>query len=386
MSVLSHGDAALLKLHLLSEGVSFDRAFLKHFASDLSLMEKRRAYNDSDERQLDRTKRTPQEIYLNEVVVAVNYKHRSSWSITFSDNAYHLTSKDGVDVEITFPPRPRFFDYVTPQRIRCDRVANLYGGSSLAFFTPATCYYFNEGHECKFCSLKPNRSSQQIFINKISPALAASVLEIALETDASLLKQIMLVGGNVPNYNRGFLRHLEIASALDERQSSLPAERRLQTHIATMPPEDFSLFAHLNGLNTRVTMNIEVFDEQLFERICPGKATLYGRRRLLQALEHAASVVSGMRVHSILIAGLEPVKSTIAGINFLAGMGVTPIINVFHNDHGSHYENHPRPSYEDLLEIAYALQAVYQKYNLTPYWKGCGRNALDFEAQQGWFT
>src|SRR5438874_12730747 len=122
----------------------------------------------------------------------------------YGDNTYHLADKDGVDVEVTFPQRPRFCDYITSEAIRCDRVANLYGGSSLAFFTPATCYYFNDGHECKFCSLKPNRSSQQIFVHTITPALAASVLEIALETDAPLLKQIMLVGGNVPNYDKGF--------------------------------------------------------------------------------------------------------------------------------------------------------------------------------------
>lgn len=386
MTVLFHRDATLLKLHLLSEGVSFDNAFLEHFACDLASMEKRRAYDDSDERQLDRTKRIPQEMYLGEVVVAINYKQRSPWQLVHHDNAYRLVGKDNVDVEVTFPQRPRFFERITPGGIRCDQVANLYGGSSLAFFTPATCYYFNDGHECRFCSLKPNRSSQQIFVHTISPTLAASVFEIALETDAHLLKQIMLVGGNVPNYDRGFQRHLEITAALDERQSSLPAERRLETHIATMPPHDFGLFATLEGLNARVTMNIEVFDERLFEVICPGKAVLYGRRRLLQALERAASVVSGMRVHSILIAGLEPARSTIAGIKYLASIGVTPIINVFHNDRGSHYEEHPRPPYEDLLEIAYALQDVYREYKLTPYWKGCGRNALDFEAQQGWFA
>ena len=384
--MLSHRDAAQLKLHLLSEGVFFDNAFLEHFDCDLVSMEKRRAYDDSDERQLDRTKRIPQEVYLNDVVVAVNYKQRSPWQLVYHDNAYRLVGKDNVDVEVTFPQRPRFFERITPGGIRCDQVANLYGGSSLAFFTPATCYYFNDGHECRFCSLKSNRSSQQIFVHTISPTLAASVLEIALETDVHLLKQIMLVGGNVPNYDRGFQRHLEITAALDERQSSLPAERRLETHIATMPPHDFGLFATLEGLNARVTMNIEVFDERLFEVICPGKAVLYGRRRLLQALEHAASVVSGMRVHSILIAGLEPARSTIAGIKYLASIGVTPIINVFHNDRGSHYEKHRRPPYEDLLEIAYALQDVYREYKLTPYWKGCGRNALDFEAQRGWFA
>jgi hypothetical protein len=384
--MLSNHSAARLKLHMLSEGVSFDSAFLEHFARDSQSMEKRRVYNDSDERQLSRSLRVPQEMYIKNVVVAVNYKQHSPWQIAYCDGLYRLLGKDGTDVEITFPERPRFLEHITPDGIRCDRVANLYGGSSLAFFTPGTCYFFNDNHECRFCSLQPNRSVQQSFLHKISPALASSVLKIALETDAHLVKQIMLVGGNIPNYDQGFKCHLEIATALEEPQISLPAEQRLETHIATMPPHDFGLFTLFAELNARVTMNIEVFDERLFEIICPGKAHLYGRHKLMQALEHATKVVSGMRVHSILIAGLEPVESTIAGIKHLASIGVTPIINVFHNDRGSHYEHHPRPSFEHLLEIAQALQSVYKEYRLTPYWKGCGRNALDFEAQQGWFT
>ena len=387
MAVLSQQDAVRLKLHLLSEGVSFDKGFLEHFADKLDSMEKRRAYDDSDERELDRTKRIPQEMYLTDgVVVAVNYKQHSPWRLVYRDSTYRLIGKYDTDVEVTFPQRPHFFEYVTPSGIRCDRIANLYGGSSLAFFTPGTCYYFNDGHECRFCSLKPNRSEQQTFVNTISPALAASVLQIALRTDAPLLKQIMLVGGNLPNYDLGFRRHLEIVAALDRQQILLPVERRLETHIATMPPWDFGLFTALNELNARITMNIEVFDEHLFKVICPGKTQLYGRSQLLKALEHAAGVVNDTRVHSILIAGLEPVHSTIAGMKYLASIGVTPIINVFHNDRGSAYENHPRPSYEQLLEIAYALEEVYKEYHLTPYWVGCGRNSLDFEAQQGWFA
>lgn len=385
MTGLSDRHAARLKLHILSEGVSFDNAFLEHFARDFDGMEKRRVYNDSDEGPLDRRLRIPQEMLINNVVVAVNYKQHAPWRLVYRDNSYQLVGKDSTDIKVTFPGRPRFLERVTPDGIRCDRIANLYGGSSLAFFTPGTCYYFNSGHECRFCSLKPNRDVQQLFLHTISPARASSVLKIALETDAHILKQIMLVGGNIPNHDQGFLRYLEITRALEQQQSSLPAEQRLETHIATMPPNDFNLFTTLAGLNARLTMNIEVFDEQIFETICPGKAQLYGRDKLWQALKYAVNVMSGRRVHSILIAGLEPVASTIAGMKYLASIGVTPIINVFHNDRGSHYEKHPRPSFEQLLEIAHALQEIYREYRLTPYWKGCGRNALDFEAQQGWF-
>src|SRR5438874_2124388 len=103
MAALSLHDAARLKLHLLSEGVSFDNAFLEHFAHDLASMEKRRAYDDSDERQLDRTKRIPQELYLDDVIVAINYKQLSPWKLMYDGNTYRLVGKNNIDVEVTFP-------------------------------------------------------------------------------------------------------------------------------------------------------------------------------------------------------------------------------------------------------------------------------------------
>src|SRR5215472_2244392 len=115
MAVLSQQDAVRLKLHLLSEGVSFDNAFLEHFADKFDSMEKRRAYDDSDERELDRTKRIPQEMYLTDgVVIAVNYKQHSPWQLAYRDSTYRLLGKHDTDIEVTFPQRPRFFEHVTP--------------------------------------------------------------------------------------------------------------------------------------------------------------------------------------------------------------------------------------------------------------------------------
>src|SRR5581483_5471416 len=177
MPGLSNHHAARMKLHLLAEGVSFDHAFLAQFARDFGSMEKRRVYNDSDERQLSRTLRIPQEMYLADVIVAVNYKGHAPWQLTYREGVYRLLGKDGTDMAVTFPERPHFLEEVTPAGVRCDQVANLYGGSSLAFFTPGTCYYFQTGQECRFCSLKPNRSVQQSFVHKISPELAGAVLK-----------------------------------------------------------------------------------------------------------------------------------------------------------------------------------------------------------------
>ncbi len=385
--MITNNNAAHIKLHLLSEGISYSKRFLEAFSENHIAMEKRRAYNDSDDIQLDRSARVPQEILLNEVIIAMNHDANSDWQLDYDCQTYLLRHKNKFISEIDFPKRPIFFDLKTADGIECGSVANLYGGSAFALFTPSTCYYFSENLGCQFCSLLSNRSKDDYFVNTIKPEIAANVFSIALEHDSELLKSIMIVGGNMLDYDKGFFKYLEITKYLEEIQKVFfKGDIPIETHIATMPPKNLELFENVNNLNARITLNLEVFDDNLFEHYCKGKAKFYGRTNLKNALEYAAKKINGNRVHSILIAGLEPVESTIEGMLYLESIGVAPIINVFHRDNGAILQNHTRPSYNDLLTIAETLQKIYSRNNFTPYWCGCGRNSLDYEALNKWFN
>ncbi|MFE7935719.1 hypothetical protein ACFU6S_44785, partial [Streptomyces sp. NPDC057456] len=103
------------------------------------------------------------------------------------------------------------------------------------------------------------------------------------------------------------------------------------------------------------------------------------------ALERLRDVVGTYRAHSILIAGLEPAESTLAGAQKLAAEGISPIINAYHSDRHSELGLSIRPTYRHLAEVASGLQELHDAYPIQPYWKGCGRNAMDFEASRGMF-
>jgi|GEM_PF-1523493 len=378
--------AAHIKLQLLSEGLVFTPAFLETFADSSSLMPKRRAYNTSDGASLPLSARIPQEIFIGDVVVGVNYRSESRWKLDVLDGQFWLTDQDQPITRLMIREAPKFLQLTTPSGVSCASVANLYGGSSLAYFTPASCYYFADQTQCVFCSLEPTRKGDSEFVSVISPNLASEVLEVALCSDSDVLKQIMIVGGNHRNYDEGFTRHVAILEALNDKQRRMFSCVRLQSHIATMPPRDFTLLNTLCGQDCHLTMNLEVFDDKRFEEVAPGKARDYGRDKLWKALSDAAEILPPKTVHSILVAGLEPVDSTIAGIRALPEIGVSPIVNVLHSDRGTLCERAPRPTYDQLLEIAYALEEVYTAHHLVPYWDGCGRNALDFEARNQWFS
>jgi hypothetical protein len=379
--------APLLKLHLLAEGIKFTDGFLSAFGADLQQMPKRRAYNNPDHRSLPITQRVPQEIVVDGITIAANYRTDTAWSLDH-DGLQYFIALDGEPVcPVQFSKYPNFLSETTSAGVPCAKVANLYGGSSLAFFTPSTCYYFSDNNQCHFCSLEPTRGSDHFFTNVISPKVAADVLQVAQSADPGLINQIMLVGGNLRNYDLAFQRNMDLVDALlASQQGESAGGRVIEPHVATMPPRNLGLLKAHAHKSCHLTFNLEVWDDAIFEAICPGKALDYSRAGLKEALFYAAELFPHGRVHTILIAGLEPVASTIEGMWALARGNVSPIINVFHNDRGSRLEFAPRPSFEDLHTLALELETVYQAHDIQPYWKGCGRNALDFEAQHGWFS
>lgn len=378
--------AASLKLHLLSEGIRFSDGFIARFARDKCFMEKRKVYNDSDEAYQRKAVRAPQELLVEDVIIAANYKRNSPWILDYSEDMGYCIQKEGSPVtRVTFPRRPAFFEREISTGEKCGYIANLYGGMDLAFFTPAYCAYNVLESGCLYCSLKSNRKKGDAYATVIDERMAGEVTGIALETDRSLIQAVMLVGGNIRDENQNFRTFLRLTEAIEEEQIRHVGEVIWETHIATMPPRDLELLKDIRNYKARMTMNLEVFDDKLFEKYCPGKSKYYGRKKLISAVLTAAEQIPDYRVHSILIAGLEPAESTIAGMHFLAENGVAPIVNVFHNDHGTALQDHPRPSCEDLRMIGVELQKIYAKYAFVPYWNGCGRNSLDYEAREGLF-
>jgi hypothetical protein len=184
----------------------------------------------------------------------------------------------------------------------------------------------------------------------------------------------------------GFANHVELVRAAADTVAAHGLGERISVHLATMPPRDLDRIGALGAVpGVHVMFNLEVWDEDAFERIAPGKHRDYGRARMMRALERLREVIGPYQAHSILIAGLEPATSTVEGARALADMGVSPIVNAYHSDRHSELRLTIRPGYRHLAAVAAGLQQIHRDYPVRPYWRGCGRNALDYEAANGLF-
>lgn len=375
-----HNNMAI-KLYLLSNGVNFDSVFLDNYSPEF--IEKRWAYGNSDEKQF--VKRIPPEILIGDIISAVHFVPESDLQLGFVDGKYVLKCNEKTLTEVSFPGRPKFYEMSTDDGIPCNSVATLYGSNCLGIFALGTCYYFHVDKPCGFCSLEPTRGTLGDHVMQVRPELAAQVTEIALNADPEVIKQIMLNGGNRRDNNAGFLHHLKTIEMLSDVLVKMGRIDSVELHLITMPPDNHALLKGLQNLPVKVAMNLEVFSPELFPLIAPGKAELYGREKIIEALRRAVDELGKGNVYTIFVGGLEPMDSLIEGLHFVAQMGVVPIINVFHKDPAARLSDHPRVPVAQLHQMGKALQEVFEQYEFKPFYRDCGRNSLDSEAFYGCF-
>lgn len=371
-----------LKLGLLCEGVSFSKKFLEYFQTRTEHIEKRRAYGTGDSIILNSASRTPQEIILDgQIITAANYNPESNYCISLEEHIPVLKHRDKT-VKITFPSRPKSYGKHLSNSELFEQHITVYGNSTLGIFSPGHCYYFNSGNECKFCSLGAARETLSDHKMRIKGDIAGEAVATAVKEENGRYKRVLLNGGTIPNYDKGYSIHINLL----ERVKESNLHSALDYHLISMPPKDFRLFDRFKKIGNNMSMSLEVFNPSLFKEVCPGKARDYTRERFLAAFEAAVDILGRGNVYAGFVAGMEPLESIIEGIEHFGDMGVVPAVAVFHPDAGSQYSNRPRPSVDFLMKVGKKMSEIYDREGFLPLIEGSGRNSLDTEAYLGGFT
>jgi hypothetical protein len=373
-----------LKARVLSDGINITERALESYGPPFLI--KRRAYGNQD--PLEYTKRAiPQEILLGErpdLVVAADINPLAGVLLDADSTRHFIVATDDEDrCEVSFPKEPRFYSERMNGGHYVSQIITLYGGGSLGVFAFGRCDLVDRGEACQYCSIEPNRYRDDSYPVAVAPKDLELALRVALKDKSHPARQVMLNGGNFSHPDRGFKYYLRLCEAA--RAAIDASDREMELHLIVFPPQDLSLLADLAPLDVRVAMNLEVFDEALFQRYCPGKHETAGRGHILHALQVAVEALGPGRVFSILIGGLEGLETLSEGMEWLAERGVTPVINVFHPDPETPLAKHPRPSAQRILEMGSALQSVYREYGFSAFYEGCGRHSLDDEAAAGLF-
>ncbi len=246
------------------------------------------------------------------------YTIKSQFSLRFEDEQFWIFKNNRKLCEAKIQPLPEWVSRKVGKNNRAIDFIIPHGDDVLAFSVHRPCHFKKIGKSCKFCtsdSVFSSISEEEYFDTLFK------VLKIAFAHNKNYA--LALSGGTTDSADRGAAYFEKIIDLTHKINPSV----KISVELA--PPEQNIYLESLfkKGVNS-IIMNLEIYDEEIRNQICPGKSII-SRDRYFEALQYAVKLFGIGNVGSVLIAGLEPIESTIIGARRMIDMGVIPTIMPF---------------------------------------------------------
>lgn len=270
--------------------------------------------------------------------VSHSFDKKSPYSIEYNKDGIGLDLfKNGKIVcraqEVAMP---NWYDETTKTGLKMPSIF-LHEGRSFLHQTYLGCDYFATGGQCKFCG-----AGAKWKIGK-PEEIGETVGTVVKENNNY---QVCLGGGNRLPVSRNIEYFLECVFEIRKRNYQVPI------WIEMVPPDnDEDIEKLVKAGVTSFGFNIEIWDDKLRNEICPAKSK-NSKNRYFSAMGKALSLLGKNRVGTCLIAGLEPISSSIEGAAAFAAIGVQTCVLPFKPWDNSFYRDRIPCDPETLIKIS----------------------------------
>ena len=284
------------------------------------------------------------------------------------DGRLILTHRGEIVCEVGAGPS---FRWTTQRTSRGTPMATLFspslGGACgpLAIFLLRHCEFAVTGEECRFCSwVRMGKSSEmRPHVADMREALAA------IEAEQGGAGYLAFSGGSLFDRTREADAFLAYMRAAREAAPALPPT---VAAIQALDAEDSRRMRDA-GFDY-VCYSMEVWNEDLWPAVLPGKARSVGRAGWMQCLERAADVFGPGRVLCNFVAGVETAvpgvfqspeeaaDSTLDGMRWCCERGIYPKYAVWIVAGGARFGDRPPPPLEYLVRLVAGRQRLYEEF------------------------
>jgi len=371
-----------IKVSLLSKGISFDMDLFKYYEG--KFYDNQFVYGRTSKGVMPQH-RFPQLILLGDgVVSAILRREKSPWNLRIENRTVKLYHNDRYIQDVGLPERPPYFDKKLSDGTPSESIIAVAGEDIPGFFLYPECFYFGEGLPCGFCSMKnTRRTAGRHMISEFSEDSIAEATRLFQQTKWRDIPIISVTTGTPRTDDETRKYVLRIIKAMYDA-----LDPKIPIHVLTHPPDDFDVIGEYKDAGvTSIAFNLEVFDRDMFEKICPGKQRYYGYDKWLEALDEAKNVFGRYKAFCGLVWGLEPPQSSMEGNRYFIERGIGIASNIFHADPNSVMAKYPHPTEEQILEIArHEYQLFLEHPEANTIFPVSMRSTVDWEAKRGDFS
>lgn len=290
--------------------------------------------------------RVPEEICLirgreefRRVILSVRVNPSSPYKVVLSDDGRLTMELEGREVsEVVYPDYPEYYRLSLLNGKPITDIAPTIEWGYLLYLTVfRLCQYFGKQEECQFCDINENyrqqRKSGRSYTGVKSVEEILEALSLINETDSES-QAYTVTGGSITSDLQGKSEAEFYAQYPEAIEKRFPGRWISKLVVQALPKKDIELFKEV-GVQI-YHPNYEVWDANLFDLICAGKARYVGRKEWIKRILEAAEILGPSQVIPNFVAGIEMSKphgfrdvdealnSTSEGLDFFMSHGVIP--------------------------------------------------------------
>lgn len=370
---------AILKQDLLRLGVGFSPDSLRIAAGfkpkDYFIFSFDLATLEDLEKEGEHMLRAPEEVRfkggpwdLAPTIFNVRLAPKSPYRVELIEGKLTLVCQGEALAETEYHPVPPFYHEALPSGKKISEIAPVLEWGYLIYLTVyRLCQYWGKDEECQFCDINENYRQQKkagreyTGIKNPTDIVDALTLIERLDTER-VTEAITLTGGSITGQLSGKDEldfYLDYARAIHEKFG----ERWILKAVveAFEKPQCQRLYDE-GGIRI-YHPNYEIWDQDLFKKLCPGKERFVGWENWMRRIVESAEVFGPDHVIPNFVGGVEmaepygfedPIKaveSTVEGLDYFMSKGIMPRFTTWCPEPLSYIGNQPAPPLEYFVYL-----------------------------------
>lgn len=234
------------------------------------------------------------------------------------------------------------------------KVVRPHSNKCISIWPSLDCQYVKENKACRFCSLNTLAEDEMVCR---SPKLIAKMVKTALESNPNY--EINLSGGTCISPEKSIEYLINVCQLIRQTCGYVPIS------VECVPPTDINCLGYLKASGaTALIMNLEIYNNDLRKKICPGKGDI-STEYYFKTLKKAVDLFGKGNVSSVLIVGIQPKEDIIIAAKKLIQINVIPTLIPFKPFDGTPMENHPTANPDEYISISRVIANEMMNNNLA---------------------
>lgn len=366
-----------LKIELLLNGLNFSMSDVQEYLETVSNGSKEASHGLFNYH--DTNKFVPNEIIAeyngNKIRIETRSNKNSKFCLYIKEGNLYL-NYDNIEINIIVEKLPEFLNKLSPLGVPLKKYVNIMGKDCLRIYPKLYCDFDRQDIKCKFCGVNALKDSLNDDV-----LLSEYLWAFDIANEEYKPNYIFMSTGthfNVDEYS--FFEKL--FSEIKKRKNG----EMLLKNTVFVPAQNIPLNLidrlYKMGLGM-ISINMEIWDKELFKKLCPGKEKIFGRENYIEMFNILCDKYKKGFVKTNFVLGLESIDSLKEGIEELAKKGCFSSGTIFYPTPGAilnkKHQNEDINYYIDAYKYIYEMA---KKYDLRIPWAKDNRiSGLEWDIQ-----